>query len=166
MPFKIQRVPRGLNDLLSISGGQTPIELEERVRSVLDILQLYGQSQLQTGFVNNAASAEAAVTNLTLHATSWTVLFSVNCALVKTATLTALAGRISMNRRTEFGSLLFAENNLGPFGATETGTINFGGMLPYPVLCPPGTTVGAVPAIVGTDATVNISVFAEFGVLG
>lgn len=165
MPFKIQRVPRALNDLLSISGGGSPTELEDRVRGSLDFLQLYGATQLQSGFANNAALAEGgAGVVLTLHPTAWTVLFSVGAAVVKTATATALRASLNLNRRTQFG-VVIAAAELGPFGATETGTCSFGALMPYPLLCPPGSNVATILNILGTDATANVSVFAEFGVI-
>ena len=163
--MKIQRVPRGLNELLSIVGGQTPAELEQRTRLTLEAIQFYGTQQLQSGFANGAALAEGTAITLTLHPTAWTVLFGVTGAIVKTATMTALRGAIGLTRRTQFGITLFAEE-LGPFGATESGTCSYGGFLPYPLLCPPGTTVDARANVIGTDATANVSVFAEFGVLG
>ena len=163
--MKIQRVPRGLNELLSIVGGQTPAELEQRTQLTLESIQFYGTQQLQSGFANNAAAAEAAAVNLTLHPSAWTVLFGAQGAILKTGTMTALRGEVGIVRRTQFGVMLFAEE-LGPFGATETGTVSWGGYLPYPLLCPPGTIVNARASVIGTDATANVSVFAEFGVLG
>ena len=164
--MKIQRVPRGLNELLSIVGGQTPIELEQRTRLTLESIQLYGAQQLQSGFANNAALAEGGNgVVLTLSATNWTVLFNAGAAIVKTATATALRASINLNRRVQFGTVIAAEE-LGPFGATETGTCSFGVQLPYPLLCPPGTTVAVIVNVLGTDATANASVFAEFGVIG
>lgn len=165
MPFRIQRVPRGLSDLLSIFGGQTPTELEDRARLTLESLQLYGTTQLQSIFGNAAAAAEGNLISLPLSADRWTVLFSVWGAIQKTATMTALRGSVVLNRRTTYSPLAFT-SDLGPFGATETGTVNFGGFLPYPLLCPPGSFVGAVANVIGTDATANVSVFAEYGTLG
>jgi hypothetical protein len=166
VPFKIQRVPTGLLELLSISGGGTPIDLEERVRGGLDFLQLYGASQLQSGFANNAALAEGGNgVVLTLNATRWTVLFAAGAAVQKTATATALRASINLNRRTQFGTVIASEE-LGPFGATETGTCTFGALLPYPLVCPPGTTIAVILNVLGTDATANVSAFAEFGVIG
>lgn len=164
MPFRIQRVPRGLNDLLNIFGGGTPIDLEDRVQAGLDVLQMYGTTQLQSGF-GTSTNAEGTAVTITLSTRNWTVLFAAHGSIAKTATMTALFGTVTMNRATQFSPLLFAAQ-LGPFGATETGTVSFGGVLPYPLICPPGTTISATPAIIGTDATAVISVFAEFGTLG
>lgn len=159
------RVPRALGQLLSTFGGQSPTEMEDRLRLTLESMQFYGSTQLQSGFTNNAAAAENAGTVLTLSATAWTVLFATHGTVVKTATMTALRARVSLNRGVQFSPLVWAAE-LGPFGATETGTVNFGGYLPYPLLCPPGSLVSVVPEVIGTDATANVSIFAEFGVLG
>lgn len=165
MPFRIQRVPRGLGDLLSIFGGVTPTELEDRARLTLESLQMYGTTQLQSIFGNSAAAAEGSLISLPLNADRWTVLFCAWGAIQKTATMTALRASVVLNRRTQYSPLLFT-SDLGPFGATETGTVNLGGFLPYPLLCPPGSFVGCVANVIGTDATANVSIFAEYGTLG
>lgn len=164
--MKIQRVPRGINELLSILGGESPTELEQKARLTLESLQFYGTTQLQFGFANNAALAEGGLgVQLTLHPTLWTVLFGAHGTFVKTATATALRGAVTLTRRTQAPICLFTEE-LGPFGATETGSALVGGILPYPLLCPPGTIVAGLLSILGTDATANVSISAEFGVLG
>jgi len=165
VPETVQRVPRGLGEVLSTFGGVTPHTIEDAIRGALDLLQFYGLTQLQTGFANNAAAAEGTAVSLVLSANAWTILFGVTGNITKTGTVTALRGNVTMNRRTQFDALLFSEE-LGPFGATETGNAAWGGRLPYPLLMPPGSFVSATPAIIGTDANVNVSVFAEFGTLG
>lgn len=165
-PFKIQRVPRGLNDLLSTYGGETPIQLEDRIFGMVELLQMYGLNQLQTNTANNAATAENSGPSFVLSATRWTVLFSAHGTIVKTATMTALRASVLLNRVTRDSAIVWASDSLGPFGATETGNCDFGGRLPYPLLCPPGSSVATLLQILGTDATANVSVFAEYGVLG
>lgn len=164
MPFKIQRVPRGLNQILSIFGGASPTEMEDRVRLTLESLQLYGTTQLSASTSTNAATAEGANVSVTLP-NAWTVLYSVHCSVVKTATMTALRMSGAVNRGTLTGILLFSEE-CGPFGATETGTIAVGGLLPYPLVCPPLSVVSVTPLIIGTDATASVGCFTEFGLLG
>lgn len=45
----IQRVPRGLLDLLSMKGaGQNPTELEEKITGIIDLTQAYLQDRLVT----------------------------------------------------------------------------------------------------------------------
>lgn len=166
MPFKIQRVPRGLNNLLSISGGETPTALEDRVQASLDLLQFYGLTQLQTATQTAPAQVEAAATaSAILNATSWCVLYSVWGVVVKTATMTACRVTLELNRGALHSAALFAAE-LGPFGATETGNAVCGGLLPYPLLCPPGSFTQLRLNILGTDPNANCTIFAEFGVLG
>lgn len=164
IPFAIQRYPLGIGPLLNISSGASPAYINQEVQGSLELLQLYGLTQLTTGFANNAAAAEGAAVPLVLSADRWTVLFAAQASIVKTATATALWGDVTINRRTQFGVLLFG-GNLGPFGATESGTVSVGGYLQYPLVCPPGTTISATARVIGTDATANVSVFAEFGTL-
>lgn len=165
MAEKIQRVPRGLNELLTISGGATPRLLEDSLRTVLDTLQLYGMSQLQTTQGSNVAAAEGAGAGAVLPANVWIVLFGLTAFVVKTATMTALRVSLQLNRSTTAGSIVL-EEELGPFGATETGTVGFGYRFPYPLICPPGSTASALISVLGTDATASITCRAEFGVLG
>ena len=162
---KIQRVPRGLLELLSLAGGQTPYLLSGTVAPSLELLQLYGLTQLQSGVASNAVSTETVGADLVLSPTAWTVLFAATGQINKTATMTALFGTIVV-RRTGGASSLVAGVPLGPFGATETGFVSFGGYLPYPLVCPPGTVVTCVASIIGTDATAVAIALAEFGVLG
>lgn len=165
MPFRIQRVPRALNDLISAFGGATPQELEDRLRLTLESIQFYGLTQLQSGFGNQAALAEAASAQIILDATKWTVLFAAHGTIVRTATQTALEANVNLSRLTQFRPCLFAKE-WTTFGATVTGTASFGGVLPYPLLCPPGSFVSCTLNILGTDATANVSIFAEYGTLG
>lgn len=59
MPFKIQRQPLGLGNLLSIFGGQSPTELEDRARVIVDGTDFYGASQVVATSENQAAGASA-----------------------------------------------------------------------------------------------------------
>lgn len=165
MAEKIQRVPRGLNELLTISGGATPRLLEEHVRSTLDLLQFYGMQQLQTSLGSNAAAAEGAGAGAVLPGNVWFVLYAMTGRVVKTATMTALRLSLNLNRNTQQSLVLMSEQ-FAPFGATETGTATMGVRLPYPLLCPPGTTGSCLVDILGTDANCNLTCIAEFGVLG
>lgn len=166
--FTIQRVPRGLSDLLSIFGGRQPQGLEESVRPTLDLLQFYGLTQRQTLFTGGTVTEGNSV-SLTMSAQNWTVLFGVHASFTKTATLTALNGAVFLDRSSGGSSAvnlcLFSED-FTAFGATVTGVVNVGGLLPYAMACPPGSRVLAVPQIIGTDANNAIGLTAEFGVLG
>lgn len=165
MPLPIQRVPHGLGEILSIFGGQTPQTLSDQVSGVLELVQYYGLQQNRVAFTNNAALAEGGNVDLTLSTTAWTVLFAAEGTAIKTATMTALRLAVKIQRNATSDISLFNEE-LGPFGATETGACRVGGYLAYPLLCPPNTLVRCQPSIIGTDATANCTISAEFGTLG
>lgn len=165
MPLPIQRVPRGLGEILSIFGGQTPQRLSDEVGGVLELVQYYGLQQNRVAFVNNAAAAEGANVDLVMSTNAWTVLFAAEGVMIKTATMTA--GRISVRlQRNATSDIQLFGDSIEPFGATETGPCSVGGFLPYPLLCPPNTIVRMRPQIIGTDATANVTISAEFGTLG
>lgn len=163
MPSLIQRVPAGLLNLLSINGGMTPNLLGDQVQPTLDLLQHYGLTQLQT-ISSSANPAEGTSVGVILSSTSWSVLYGCSAEFTKTATMTALRGQISIVRGGMQQPL--SSEELGPFGATETGQAVVAFWCPYPILCPPGSQVSALPQILGTDASVATLVRAHFGLLG
>lgn len=167
MPTKIQRVPQGLLPLLGAFGGETPPVLADQVLATVDILQLYGLTQVQRQFASNGALAEGGSLAITL--TSWCVLFGANFNITKTATMTALSANITIFR----GGAAAGPNGwqvafgqFSPFGATETGGVVVPWVAPYPLLCPPGTGINGSPLIIGTDATAACSLTVEIGLLG
>lgn len=166
MPFKISRVPRGLVDLLSAFGGVTPPELEDRIRAVVELVQFYGMQHLTVQSANNAAAAKGVGVVITPSTTNWAVLFMATTSIVKTATVTALSGQVFIRRSSGLFNMCVAERALGPFGAAETGVAAVPFIPPYPMLLPPGSTITGVANILGTDATANVIVGAEFGLLG
>lgn len=167
MAFQIQRVPRGLAAVLNLFGGETPRELGKEIVGTLDLLQFYGQTQLSGQSASNAALAEGGTISINFGSGRESfVLFSLSAEIVKTATMTALSCCLELNRGAGIAAIVSGHNNLGPFGATETGTIRVGGLLPYPILCPSPSAVNFRLTILGTDATANCSLLCEFGVLG
>ena len=158
MPFKIQRVARGLQNLLSLSGGDGPRELEDRVRPIIDLLQLYGQSQKQI-LTASGTPAEAAPVSLTTPTDAWCVLFNAAATATKTATMTALRVQLWVD------TIAVASVEGGPFGATETGGVACPFVPPYPWILPPGTGIFATCPIIGTDATAALGISARIGVL-
>lgn len=164
MPLPIQRVPRGLSDVLSIFGGQTPQSLSDQIIGQLDLLQFYALQQRTALSAVNAAAAEGTGVTVALPA-QWCLLLSAVVTVVKTATVTALRAELAVNRGSPNGGVYRSEA-LGPFGATETGNASVPFVPPAPLLCPPNTTIVGVASIIGTDATASVTVVAEFGVLG
>lgn len=166
MPFRIQRVPRGLNELLNIFGGGTPTELEDRVRSTLDTLQCYGMQQRQVFGANNAALAENGSIVFVPSTVQWMMLFGVTVTVIKTATATALRAASFIRYNADLNQeAALASDDLGPFGATETGAATVVFRCPFPLLLPPNTSIGARLQILGTDATANVTIGADFGLL-
>lgn len=171
MSEKIQRVPRGLLELLSIHGGLSTKMLRDDVGGVLEQLQFYGLMQRQTLEVQNAALTEANQVGLvtgpaavSAATRSWAVLFGASVHVLKTATQTALDVSLSITRGG--GAALFVANKVfTPFGAGETGTSSFGWFAPYPLLMPPTWDVNALLGILAGDANANVTLRAEVGVL-
>jgi hypothetical protein len=93
------------------------------------------------------------------------VLFGASALFRRTATQTALEGSIILSRAPGF-QLVVAEHEWTTFGATVSGNVSIPWFCPYPVLLPPGTFIQAVAGVLGTDATVDLTVRAEFGLLG
>lgn len=166
-PQDIQRFPKGLLNLIGNFGGVTPIQLAPSVAGVLDLVQCYGLSQLATLRVNDAALAEGTPLFALLSDTSWTVVFGASLIVAKTATQTALRGSLSLSRIGLSGdAIVVAADELGPFGATETGVGCVSWFPPYPILCPPGSNIFGRVDVLGTDATASCNVRVEVGILG
>lgn len=162
---RIQRVPRGLNELLSLAGGQTPTGLLAEVRPGLELLQLYGLNQLTVRTLNDPAAPETGTVGFTIDDRSWAILFHCELAVVGTASMTALSTVITLQRRT-LTSLAIATKEFTQFGATVTGFKRLAMQMPYPLVCPPGSRVFGGIDILGTDATCNATFTAEYGLLG
>lgn len=165
---RVQRAPGGLLDVLSIKGVDAlPQELSKEVRGVLELIQFYGLQQRQTLIAQNAAVAEATGVSIQPSVNSWSVLFGISMSISKTATMTALAATLLLNRsNTAPGAQPVAYQSFEPFGATETGVVALAWWAPYPVMLPPGSFVTGSLAILGTDVTANVVVTAEVGLLG
>lgn len=163
----IQRFPAGLLNLLNMAAsGRTPSHIDDTIFGTIDLLQFYGQTQVQTAQTNNAAVAEGVSVSVIPSATSWTLLFAAQVMIVKTATMTALRGSVSYQRSNVNLLQRLIEDQLGPFGATETGTCSLGWVAPYPFLLPPGSIITGSAPVIGTDATCDLTVRCEFGLLG
>jgi len=159
-------VPVGLlNVLNSVTSGDNPRILRDEVQGVLELLQFYGLNQRQVLVTINAALTEGTPLSQVLP-NSWCVLFGVEIQIIKTATLTALRGSISLSRAAQGAAIAVKSEDLGPFGATETGTARMAYQCPYPLLMPPLSTVISRADIIGTDANVNATLSVEVGVLG
>ena len=134
MTSKIQRVPRGLLELLSISGGATPADLEDRLQGTLDFLQFYGLTQRRLLAATNAALGSGTTMSVGLPSPSgWNVLFGCSFAANGVAAFTSLAIQLRVN-----GLKVAFLNVANPNVAFE----NSVAFVPsYPMLLEPGSTV-------------------------
>lgn len=155
MPFRIQRSPRVLNNLLSIFGGETPIELEDRVRGTIDLLQAYGAPQRQLIQINNPALTEgvALPAGSSFTPTVPFILYGASLSITQTATLTALHASIWLGISPT--GYKVASQEFTTFGATVTGVKAISWYAPYPILLGAGTGVFGTCDIIGTDANVS-----------
>jgi len=162
----IQRFPLGLLDLLSLKGIAPPNNLSETIVPFIDLLQMYGLSQMRSDSNTNAAAGEGVNVSVQLGST-WTLLYSASTTITKTATMTALTGVIQLFRGNWFPNLPATLNavEFQRFGATDTGLVTIPWVAPYPLLCPPNTVVSGNAGVIGTDATAAVTVRAEFGLL-
>lgn len=166
MPQPIQRVPRGLADVLSIFGGQSPQALTDQVAGAIDLLQFYGLNQ-RTTISSAGVAAQGARTGPT-PLTSWAVLYAAAAQVSLTGTLTSAAVALEIQRGTSAVRQIFSFASYpGPFGAGAIPGVFMSVYTPaYPLLLPPGTQISCLLQQLGTDANANVAVTAEIGLLG
>jgi hypothetical protein len=160
----IQRVPRGLADLLSLAGGNSPSRLADEVVPQLDLLQLYGMTQLQTRTSTDPAVVQGSGTGVTLSASSWSILFGADVGVTQAAAMTALSLGLIIRRGTPGFTGIATKDHLGAFSAGGFSTLAW--RAPYPLVCPPGTVVfGGIDKLAGV-ANAALTFTVEFGILG
>jgi hypothetical protein len=165
MPTKIQRVPRGVLELLSAQSGQTPTELADQVRGSLEMLQYYGLQQLQTVRFANAVATLNQTVPVTPSDRFWTVVFQASCRIVKTATQTALVGSVACQRQLGLDISNMISGEMPPYGAGAVGVDVLSYVPPYPMICPPGA-IWIARTLVCDDATADVQIHVEYGLLG
>lgn len=161
---KVQRVPEGLLQLLSLQGGRTPSEIENSIQGALDLLQFYGLTQLQTGGAGPTACAVGVGITFTPAPNAWSVLFAATGTAILTATMTTSWLFLGYQRRP--GATMPIATGEVSATAAVAGNQTLGAILPYPLLLPPGATLFLTPETIGVDATVTLVLQAEYGVLG
>lgn len=147
--------------------GRLPQELLTDLRPMLDLLQFYGLQQRTNVAVASAALAEGAVIQIAPSRTQWFILFDATLTITKTATMTALTGQVAMRYNADLNQEVgLKSEQLGPFGATETGQVSVIWTAPYPRICPPNTEILGRCPIIGTDANAAVVIGANCGILG
>lgn len=161
MSMQIQRVPRGLANLISSFGGLTPRELEDQVRACIDATQFYGLQTYIRQLGTDPALALGGTINLTVPATEFWLLYDVGCNIVGAAGMTS-------------AHISFA---VGPTGS-ETAFFSFvpppaiaatfqdGLTLPYPRLLLPGWRLQLRLNNLQGVANASVAFSAGVGVLG
>jgi hypothetical protein len=168
MPLKIQRIARGLGELLSTFGGQTPAELEDRTRGTVDLTQFYGGQQrqvLSAGAGGVAQSLSAPQANVVLSTNGWSVLFTAQ-ALINgvTAATTQVGWGVFLTRANAGGSTLIAVENVQAPVVGSNLEVSF--VAPYPMILPPGSSVGVLMFSSIGAATQTVGITVDFGLLG
>lgn len=158
--FFVQRVAAGLLEVFGLKGhGQNPLALVPTVQPTVDLLQMYARSQRISQFIQNAAAAEGTAVSLVVPDNQTWVLLHCFGRIVQTATMTALRGNVQIE------SSVVAEREPGSYGATVTGVFTVPFVPPYPMVLLPRTVVSFRAAVIGTDATADISLNAVVGVM-
>ena len=164
MPEQIQRVPRGLADVLSTFGGITPRTLSGEVVPAIDALQFYGSTQLQVQSAANAALVQGGNVDITVPAQQHWLLFQCAALVANTATMTGLELALALGPSAALTvAIETLEKNAG-FAAGAS--IRIAHALAYPRILFPGSVVRFQLQRLGTDATANTLVSALVGVLG
>lgn len=141
-PWSIQRVAQGLLNTLNIRGGQTPTELEPKVRGTVNLLQFFGSQQVQTLTSGSGAVAASATTpQATVTLTDWAVLFCAQAAELPQAGRTESGFGVSIKRPGQRGCL-YATRDVGPYAAGTITTLSVAFVPPEPMILPPGTVIG------------------------
>lgn len=165
--FRIQRIPRGLQNLLGMFGPNTPESLGDEICGTLELLQMYGLSQLQTLTTSNAAVAVGGAVQLVIGpagpSVGWSVLFNAEARVGKAVAMTALAAGVTINR----GGLAPTSSHVAygePVRFVGTGTFVVPFVPAYPILLPPGSSILAtVEELVGV-ANAPVTVQADLGI--
>ena len=164
MPENIQRVPRGLADLLNTFGGITPRALQDWTQATLDTMQFYGSSQLQVQSAANAALAQNGNLDITVPGNQHWVLFQFAGLVANTATMTGLELSLALGPSPALSvAVQTLEKNAGFVAGAS---IRIAYATPYPRILFPGSVLRLQLSRLGTDATANCLVSAQVGVLG
>jgi len=166
VPFQIQRLPRGLGDMLSSFGGVTPAELEDRIRGVVDLVQFYGNQQrvalsaANAGFGTSLTVAAAAVTP---SARSWSILFAAMGTITPVNAGTTHIGIGIGLLRPGFDTIMLEARDLVPVVGSNL-VVAYSS--PFPLLLPPGSSVGLMLYSTLGAGTQTGGITVDFGVLG
>lgn len=162
MPDKIQRVPRGLLELLSLQGGRTPELLADQVAGTIELSQYYANLTPAVFVDQNAALASGGsiTRGIPTAPPQWWLLLGVCAQVTKTATMTRC--RISTFAR----SMGLAVEEMSFITATTGLCTMATWVAPYPMLMQPGDSVTLSLDLLAGDATADVRLRLRTGILG
>lgn len=166
MAVLIQRIARGLTEVLGAFGAENPRELADEVRGTMALEPFYARQQLQTLSVENLALAQSGEVfwNPTFNA----YLIAASMRIVSTAAMTAYAGSIAWRPGVNTGIWVdLAHNNwnTGGLGAGRSLCVcEFVPASPFYIM--PGQVIRARLDVLGVDPTAAVNLQLMFGALG
>lgn len=156
----IQRVARGLLNVLGNYGGQTPPELADKIQGTIDTLQFFGQQQQTALFATNAAAASGSGLTIAVPSNQYWLLASLTARAIEQAAMTQL--RLTLKVSPNFQIVAYGEKNAA-FAGGATYAVPW--VAPYLYILPPGASLDAEIAFAGV-ANANWTLQAAVGVLG
>lgn len=159
----VQRYPVGLTALLDFKGLSPPSQFSELVHGSLDLMQFYGQTQLQRRIANNPALAQGGAVTITVPGSEAWVLFSIQGAVTTTAPMTAVRVGLTLGQPTLQAT--FASSPANHFTPGVAANQGFAFLMPYPRLILPGSELGVTLEVLVGAANANVSLILQVGVL-
>lgn len=159
----VQRYPIGLTTLLDFKGLSPPSQFSELVHGSVDLMQFYGQTQLQRRIANNAALAQGGSVTMTVPNSEAWVLFSMQGAVTTAVAMTAV--RVGLTLGQPALQATFASSPNGHFTPAVVANQGFAVLMPYPRLLLPGTELGVALEVLVGVANANVSLIVQVGVL-
>lgn len=169
MATLIQRVARGLTEMLGAYGPDGPRTFEDGVRGVVSLESFYArQQQTTTSIQGTVAESGEVVFPTSAGVVNWTYITAVSLRIQSTATMTAYAGSIAMRMPTNFGpwvDLAHGNWNDGGLGVNRSFVVcEYVPSLPF--LLSPGQILRGRLDALGADPTAQINLQVLFGALG
>ncbi len=161
----VQRIPGGLLELLSAkTSGYSVTGLLPDVRPTLDMLQMFGLGQpLETVLANGPTVVEGAAVQILVPADQWWMLYAMGMRYVKTAT-SYFVGSLAISTSGATESVPLGQQYSGdlPHASTAAPFVAAATFTPAsPWLLPPGTALWGIVDVLGTDANVDVTLYAR-----
>lgn len=167
MPLPIQRVARGLTEMLGAFGPDGPRTLGDEVHGSLNLEPFYARQQQQT-VSQQATVAESGEVVFGNTNTNWLYVTAVSLQILSTATMTAYAGSIGFRQGVSTGVwVMLAHGNWNDGGLGVNRTFVVCEWVPtFPFLMAPGNVLRGRLDALGADPTAQLNLNVLFGALG